>query len=60
MKERKTRAKKKVSFTFDEDVYEALKAIADYNRTTMSQWLTDRVMETVRETKEINLTEYFR
>ena len=60
MKERKTRAKKKVSFTFDEDVYEALKAIADYNRTTMSRWLTDRVMETVRETKEINLTEYFR
>ena len=33
MKERKTRAKKKVSFTFGEDVYEVLMAIAAYNRT---------------------------
>lgn len=60
MAEATKRVKKKVSFTLDEDIYEQLRAIADYNHTTMSQWITDNVVSTVRETKEIDLTEYFR
>ena len=52
--------KKKVCINLDEDIYDQLKAIADYKHTTMSQWITDNIIATVKDTKEIDLTEYFR
>ena len=55
-----TNVKKKVCINLDEDIYDQLKAIADYKHTTMSQWITDNIIATVKKTKEIDLTEYFR
>ena len=37
--------KKKVNISLDEEIAKKLKALAEGSRRTVSQWITDKVME---------------
>ncbi len=55
MSEKKA-TKKRLCITLDEEIYQKLKDIAEFDHTTMSQWVTDRVVEAVRSTEYQELT----
>ena len=55
MSEKKA-TKKRLCITLDEEIYQKLKDIAEFDHTTMSQWVTDRVIEAVRSTEYQELT----
>ena len=56
LKSEKKATKKRLCITLDEEIYQKLKDIAEFDHTTMSQWVTDRVIEAVRSTEYQELT----
>lgn len=55
----KTGEKRTVTISLDVEVHEKLKKIAADNHTTMSQWITDRVVAVAEATKEEDMGRYF-
>lgn len=46
--------KKKVNISLDEEVAKALKELAEENHKPVSQWITDAVLQAVKEREKEN------
>ncbi len=46
--------KKKICISLDEEVVEKMKELAEDSHRNVSQWITDKVLETLKETEKEN------
>lgn len=46
--------KKKICISLDEEVVEKMKKLAEDSHRNVSQWITDKVLETLKETEKEN------